>query len=248
MTTAKVVPIVTEPIAKQPEVCIVCFGDSVTQGVPHCAPEDTFVALLERRLNQRYGAQRRFRTVNAGVSGENTAEGLLRIHRDVLAHKPDLVTVEFGLNDIRYEPEKSISEEAFAQNLRTMHRLLTAAGSRVLFMTPNPIINIYHPYSQGTDYYSRWGGCDQLNAIYAQIIRQVAAELGCPLCDIYAAFLKMAIEGEFFGETFDYRDLSVLGRYISTRDGVHPTAAGQAFMAANLYATIIQERLLGIGD
>ncbi len=219
----------------------------MTEGVPHCTPEDTFVALLERRLNHRYGPEQRFRTVNAGVSGENTAEGLSRIERDVLAHKPDLVTVEFGLNDIRYEPEKSIPEAQFAENLRTTHRLLTAAGSRVLFMTPTPIINIYHPYSQGTDYYDRWGGCDQLNAIYVQVIRDVAAELGCPLCDIYDAFVKKAIEGEYLGETFDYRDLSVLGRFISTRDGVHPTAAGQSFMAANLYATIVRERLLETG-
>lgn len=194
------------------EVCIVCFGDSVTEGVPHCAPEDTFVALLERRLNHRYGPARRFRTVNAGVSGENTVEGLRRIERDVLAHKPDLVTVEFGLNDIRYEPEKTVAEDAFAENLRTIHGLLAAAGSGVLFMTPNPIINLYHPYSQGTDYYDCWGGCDQLNAIYAQIIRDVAAQLNCPLCDIYGAFVEKAIEAEYLGETFDYRDLSVLSR------------------------------------
>jgi len=223
---------------------IVCFGDSVTQGVPHCAPEDTFVALLERRLNMRCGPALTVQAINAGVGGENTFEGLARIEPDVLAHEPALVTVEFGLNDIRYEPEKTVSEGQFAANLREMHERLAGAGAGVVFMTPNPIINLCHPYSQGTDYYDRWGGCDGLNAIYAEIIRQVAGELGAPLCDIYAAFVKEAVKSEFRGETFEYSDLSNLTRYISSQDGVHPTAAGQEFIAGELYAIIVQQHLL----
>jgi lysophospholipase L1-like esterase len=223
---------------------IVCFGDSVTQGVPHVAPEDTFVALLERRLNQRSGTEMQICATNAGVGGENTAEGLVRLDADVLAHEPDLVTVEFGLNDIRYEPEKRIPEETFAANLREMHRRLDAAGAIVIFMTPNPIIDVFHVYSQGTDYYAPWGGCNGLNAIYAGIIRQVAADVQAPLCDIYSALVKEAVKSEFHGETFDYGDLSILGRYISTQDGVHPTAAGQEFIAAELYAVIAAGDLL----
>lgn len=223
---------------------IVCFGDSVTQAVPYAAPEDTFVAVLERRLNMRYEPAFSVRTINSGVGGENTAEGLARIERDVLDHAPALVTVEFGLNDIRYEPEKAVSEAQFAANLREIHQRISDAGAGVVFMTPNPILNLFHPYSQAVNYYDRWGGCDGLNAIYAEIIRQVAAELAVPLCDIYAAFVKEAIKSEFRGETFEYSDLSILGKYISTRDGVHPTAAGQEFMAAELYAVIVQNRLL----
>jgi lysophospholipase L1-like esterase len=223
---------------------IVCFGDSVTQGVPYCAPQDTFVALLERRLNVRHENELTVWATNAGVGGENTAEALARIEQDVLSRKPDLTTVEFGLNDIRYEPEKRITEDQFAANLRTIHRRLVGAGSQVVFLTPTPIINLFHGYSRGTDFYQPWGGCNGLNAIYAQIIRDVAAEVGAPLCDIYATFLRIAIEAEFFGETSDCRDLSILGRYISVKDGVHPTAAGQGIMAAALYATIAGGNLL----
>jgi lysophospholipase L1-like esterase len=201
---------------------LVCFGDSVTQGVPHCALEDTFVALLERRLNMRYQPSLEVSAVNAGVGGENSCEGLARIQPDVLAHEPALVAIEFGLNDIRYEPEKMVSEEQFAANLREMH----------------------HVYSQNTDYYAPWGGCDGLNAVYAETIRQVARELRAPLCDIYAAFVKEAVKSEFRGETFEYRDLSILSRYISSQDGVHPTAAGQEFIAGELYAVIVQHELL----
>jgi lysophospholipase L1-like esterase len=223
---------------------LVCFGDSVTQGVPHCALEDTFVALLERRLNMRYQPSLEVSAVNAGVGGENSCEGLARIQPDVLAHEPALVAIEFGLNDIRYEPEKMVSEEQFAANLREMHRRVSEAGAGVVFMTPTPIILRYHVYSQNTDYYAPWGGCDGLNAVYAETIRQVARELRAPLCDIYAAFVKEAVKSEFRGETFEYRDLSILSRYISSQDGVHPTAAGQEFIAGELYAVIVQHELL----
>jgi len=223
---------------------IVCFGDSVTQGVPHVAPADTFPAVLERRLNAFHGPQVQFCATNAGVGGENTAEGLARIQRDVLDHSPDLVLIEFGLNDIRYEPAKRISEDQFADNLREMHRLLVERGAAVIFMTPTPIVGAYHVYSKGTDYYNQWGDCNGLNAIYAEVIRQVARELEAPLCDIYEAFVQEAVRAEFRGETFDYRDLSVLSRYISSRDGVHPTAAGQELIAAELYAVIVRQSLL----
>ena len=223
---------------------MVCFGDSVTEGVPHCAPEDIFPAVLERRLNWRYGPDWTVTIHNAGVSGENTAEGLARLDSTVLVHRPDLVAVEFGLNDIRYDGTKRIYEDQFAANLRTLHERLTTAGARVIFMTPNPIVNCYHEYSKGTDYYDPWGGCNGACAAYAEIIRQVAAELGTPLCDIYGAFVKKAIEAEFNGETLDWSDLSTLGGLISTRDGVHPTAAGQALIAGELYAVLVGGYLL----
>ncbi|MHB8995176.1 MAG: SGNH/GDSL hydrolase family protein [Armatimonadota bacterium] len=223
---------------------IVCFGDSVTQGVPHVAPADTFISLLERRLTVKYRPEMEICAHNAGVGGENTHEGLARIESDVLAYQPDLVVVEFGLNDIRYEPEKRITEEQFAENLRRIHEILTGAGAKVVFMTPNPIIDLFHVYSQGITYYGQWGGCNGLNAIYAGIVREVAAALAAPLADIYEVFIQEAIRAEFRGETFDYTDLSTLSRYISSRDGVHPTAAGQALIAEELYRIIVRENLL----
>lgn len=222
---------------------IVCFGDSVTQGTPHVAPEDTFPSLLERRLAARH-APAHICVHNAGVGGENTAEGLARLDTDVLVHKPVIVSIEFGLNDIRYEPEKRLGEEQFAANLREMHSRITGAGAVAIFMTPNPIIDLHHVYSQGTDYYQPWGGCNGINAAYAEIIRQVAREVGAPLSDIYSAFVKEAVKAEFRGETFDYRDLSILSKFISSRDGVHPTTAGQELIAAELYAVVVQHDLL----
>lgn len=224
---------------------IVCFGDSVTQGVPHCHVNDTFVKVLERRLTQRRDQAQRVLCINSGVGGENTAEGLARIQPAVFDHEPDIVIVEFGLNDIRYEPEKTIGPEQFAANLQTIHQLITDAGATVIFTTPNVIINAYHPYSQGTDYYDRWGGCNGAVEEYAGIVRDVAAELDAALCDVYQVFIDKAIEIEFLGGCTDYTDLRCLGQYVSMTDGVHPTARGQELIAGALYRLIVSEGLLG---
>ena len=222
---------------------IVCFGDSVTQGIPHVAPEDTFPALLQRRLNMRFAGEYSFDVVNAGVGGENSAEGLARIETDVLAHNPALVIIEFGLNDIRYEPEKKLEKQQFAANLEKMHAILNEKNIRTIFTTPNPIIDEYHGYSKGIDYYKQWGGCNGACAAYAEVVREVTSRLQAPLVDIYDIFVQKAWEAEFKGETFDAADLSILRTLISSHDGVHPTAAGQQLIAMELYKSIVRGKL-----
>lgn len=225
---------------------IVCFGDSVTEGVPQVHEEDTFVSLVERRLDRRAAQIEPVVCVNSGVGGENTAEGLARIDEAVLDHQPNLVIIEFGLNDIRYEPEKTIEPEGFAANLRTMHERITAIGAGVIFTTPNPIINAHHGYSKDTDYYDRWGGCNGAVIEYAGIVRDVAGELGAPVCDVYRTFVDRAIEIEFEGGCDDYSDLTCLSQYINVRDddGVHPTTMGHELIAAALYRLIVSEDMV----
>jgi len=221
------------------EYVIVCFGTSITQAVPHVPSEDAYPALLERRLNHRLGESgRKVRVINSGVSGENTAEGLARMEPDVLAHKPDLVVIEFACNDVRYEPQKRIELDQFAANLKEMIARIREVGAQVIITTPTPIIDSYHEYSKGIDYYDPWGGCNAALDEYAEVVRQVAAEEEVALRDLALAFLERALEAEFEGRTSDCRDLRCLSAYIREEDGVHPTVAGHALIAAELYKTI----------
>lgn len=223
---------------------IVCFGDSVTQGIPHVPPEDTFPALLERRLNMHVGATGvRIRTVNSGVGGENTVEALARFDGAVAAHSPDIVAVEFGLNDIRPEPLKLVERPQFAANLGRIVDQCRALGADVILMTPNPIINSLHR-SWGTDDYAEWGGCNGAVSAYADVVRAVAEESCAHLCDVFSAFVQIAVERQFDGECSSYEDLTCLRDLISGSDGVHPTVSGQRAIAVRVYQTIIRERLL----
>lgn len=224
---------------------IVCFGDSVTLGIPHVQPEDTFPALLERRLNWFLGdTGPRVRTVNSGVGGENTVEALARFETAVAVHAPDIVTVEFGLNDIRPEPLKLVERPQFAVNLSRIIDQSRTLGAQVILMTPNPIIDRLHR-SWGTDDYAAWGGCNGAVSAYADVVRSVAAESGTILCDVFSTFVEIAIERQFNGECSSYEDLTCIRDLISGGDGVHPTVSGQRAIAVRVYQSIIREGLLG---
>jgi acyl-CoA thioesterase I len=69
---------------------VICFGDSLTEGVGAGLGQD-YPTALSRRL----GAP----AVNAGVSGDTTAQALERISEAVLSKNPRLVVVFFGGND-----------------------------------------------------------------------------------------------------------------------------------------------------
>jgi len=226
---------------------IVCFGDSVTLGIPYVHEHDTFVRVLERRLIERVTQEERVVCVNEGIGGETSAEGLARFEKSITRREPNLVCLEFGLNDIRYEPDKHVTPEQFARNLHTLYEKCNELGAQVIFMTPNPIINTFHVYSQmpiAEEFYKKWGNCNDAVIEYAQVIRDTAQSLSAPLCDIYAAFEAKAIEIEFQGGCFDWRDLTCLASYLRVDDGVHPTALGHELIARELYRVIVTEDLL----
>jgi len=100
---------------------IVCFGDSITAGFG-IASDEAFPSLLSRRLGVP--------VLNAGRHGDTTADALARIDRDVLAHDPRLVIVEFGGNDFRKRVDK---EETF-RNLDGIVGRISRHGAMVVLL------------------------------------------------------------------------------------------------------------------
>jgi len=106
-------------------------------------------------------------TINAGISGHTTRDGLARIDRDVLAHKPTLVTVMFGLNDMTRVPL-----EEYRENLKTIIDKARSVGAEVVLCTPNAVIDTPdRPTKKLVDY------CD--------VVRAVGREKNVPVCDCY---------------------------------------------------------------
>lgn len=218
---------------------IVCFGTSITYGTPYLSREDAWPAIVERRLNQRFGpAGVRVTCINAGVPGHNTVEGLERIQRDVLDHKPDVVVIEFACNDVRWEPEKRVELGEFRANLLEMVRRIRQVGAEMVITTPSPIIDAFHTYSQGIDFYRPWGGCHNALMEYDAPIREVAEQEGLILCDVRAAFEEIALRCEFEGAIDDAADLRCLAPWIKPEDGVHPTLLGQQVYAFAVYRVL----------
>lgn len=87
-------PNVAQRLRRGEPVSVVFLGGSVTEG----GGEDGYVARVTRWLQAQY-PQAKIAATNAGIGGTNSDYGAQRMDRDVLAAKPDLLFVEYAVND-----------------------------------------------------------------------------------------------------------------------------------------------------
>ncbi len=116
---------------------IVAFGDSLTAGFG-ADPGKSFPDFLQKDLDQ---AGLHWHVVNAGVSGNTTADGVERLG-EVLAYKPRASIVEFGGND----GLRGLPIETTRANLEQIIRALGDAGSEVV------LAGMTLPPNYGPDY------------------------------------------------------------------------------------------------
>lgn len=147
---------------------VVCLGDSVTGVYYHTGGRRAYPELLELALRMA-APHGEIKVVNAGISGQTTTQGLARLDRDVLSHKPQLVTISFGLNDMT-----RLSEEQFAANLEALVTRCRDAKSQVLLCTPNAVLE------------TAARPIKKLRR-YCEVIRQVGSKLNVPVCDQFGA-------------------------------------------------------------
>ena len=168
-------PVLSELEVKWPKnrvVNIVCHGHSVPAGyfkTPavdslHAYPNLLRVALAERYTNAVINV------IVTAIGGENSAKGAARFDVDVLTHKPDLVLIDYALNDRR------IGLEGAKTNWTQMIQKAQAAGVKVILFTPTP---------DQTAKLDEAG--DPLNQ-HAEQIRMLAEEFHTGLVDSLAAF------------------------------------------------------------
>ena len=97
--------------------------------------------------------------INAGSSGHTTVNALARIERDVIAKRPHLVVVMFGMNDVTRVP---LAE--FRDNTETIARRCLDASAAVVLCTPNSVYeNERRPNARLAE--------------FSEAVRQVAAKL-----------------------------------------------------------------------
>lgn len=89
---------VIEKIKSGEAVTIGYIGGSITEGY-FASTEDIFAKLVTEYLGDTYGKGDNVTYVNAGLSGTPSMLGLIRSERDLLEKQPDLVFVEFAVND-----------------------------------------------------------------------------------------------------------------------------------------------------
>ncbi len=211
---------------------IILFGDSTTALRPG-AVKKVYSVRIEEAL-QSIGSS--LRVYNAGIGGNTTRDAVKRLDRDVLAHKPRVIVMQFGINDSAVdvwknppatEPRVSLAE--YLDNLRHLTAAARNSGAKVILMTTNPIrwtSLLRDRYGKAPyDPDSEEGFDAATLAGYNDALRQLAMELELPLVDIRAAYPKYAIVK---GTTVDGLLL----------DGMHPNDLGHELVAEKLLPVI----------
>lgn len=184
--------------ASAPGITLAFLGDSVTQGCfelleradrgfINCHDrQHVYHTYLQQILSVLY-PEVPVNLINAGVAGKNARHGLERLERDVLAHKPDLTVVCFGLNDCG-AGEQGI--EAYVAALGQIFDGLSAAGSEIIFMTPNmmathvsPLLTfpLFQTIAESTAQRQNSGILDR----YLEAAKSLCLDQGIPVCDCY---------------------------------------------------------------
>ena len=87
---------------------VMVLGDSISAGYG-IEPQQAWVNLLQKRLDQQYPKQHK--VVNVSVSGETTSGALARLPKLLQTHKPNVVVIELGGNDgLRGQPPQMIQK------------------------------------------------------------------------------------------------------------------------------------------
>ncbi len=204
---------------------IVLFGESTT------APRGaliTFAKLLEQDLPALGVAPT---IINAAKGGENTDQARERFEQDVLARKPGIVTIYYGLNDAAIDVWKDataprVTAAKCEENLRYFTKKLKEAGAKVILMTPNPCC--WSP--QERELYGKppydvndVEGINKLLQDHVAAVRKVATDENVTLVDVYQILSNYA-------HAHSYSELLL--------DGVHPNDLAHRLIANALLEQI----------
>lgn len=194
---------------------VVFLGDSITQqGVG----ERGYVTLFRQAL-EKARPNSGIRVIGAGIGGHKVPNLEERLERDVLAHKPQVVVIYIGINDVWHSIHgQGTSPEKYESGLRNLIQRCQAAGARVTLATPSVI----GEKPDGSN------ELDQQLEQYAAISRRVAGEAGAALLDLRAQFLSFLQAYNVAGEE----------QGVLTTDGVHLNDLGNRFVASRMLQAV----------
>lgn len=185
---------------KSGEQRVVFFGNSITEGwAKH------FATMFPGRPY-----------VGRGISGQTTAQMVLRFRQDVVALKPAAVVILAGTNDIAGNTGPATLEE-IESNLAAMTELAQANGITVLLSSVLPVYD--YPWKPGLQ------PAPKIVALNAWL-KQYAAARGATYVDYHT---PMADDRQGMKAAL-------------ANDGVHPTDAGYRVMA-DIVEPLIQRAL-----
>lgn len=150
--------------------------------------------------------------IPAGISGHTSRDMIARIDRDVIAKKPDWMTLSCGVNDV-WHGAAGVELEPYKKNITDMIDRARAAGIKVMILTSTMI------------------GEDQTNPnnqkliAYNNFLKELASQKGCLLADLNKD-MQIAVTAAGGGKAGAANTM--------TADGVHMNPAGNRMMAEGI--------------
>jgi lysophospholipase L1-like esterase len=196
---------------------VVFYGDDITEDGQYARAVEEYVATRFPAWNIDF--------FYAGVGGDRVNGGDagsidLRLDRDVIAARPNVVTIMLGMNDGGYRPFDQALFDAYGQGYRRILSRLAEAlpGARFTPLGPSPF----------DDVTSRPVFADGYSAVlrrYGKLVEEVAKERGATFVDLGAP-LQTGLE--------KVNKLSPSLARMIIPDRVHPGPAGHLVMAGAL--------------
>lgn len=199
---------------------VVFYGDSITE-------QRLYTTYVEHFALTRY-PERKITFINTGWGGDqvtrnecqpcNGVGGLARLDRDVIAYRPTVVTLLFGMNDGRYYDFDAATMKTYEDGLSAIIREIKAkTRARIFVMTPTVYDGTRRP---------AWSHTDRYNEVldrYSEAARQIAAREGLPVIDLHTVTTEALKKAK-----------QIKGDYTFVPDGVHLAEDGQLIMAAEI--------------
>lgn len=223
-------------------VTIAFLGDSVTHGCFEifpdgkggigvaCRADEAYPMMLYQKLKNLFPFAAPA-VINAGVSGDKSYGGLERLERDVLSFRPDLVIVDFGLNDsMNKDVEGGL--ETYDKSMRGIFEKVMASGAECILLTPNYMNKGVSPFLTEPMFIgiAREAAVVQNTGIltrYVETARKAAREMNVPIADAYAVWEALDKNGVDTD--------ALLSNYIN-----HPTKEAHAIFADEIMRRILE--------
>ncbi len=211
---------------------IVVMGDSITE-------QHLYSNYLEMWSVARF-PKRNLTFRNVGIGGDTSGGGNGRFKRDVLAHKATVLTVDFGMNDGRYQwvgqqrKDKTVTsadvESVFDVYMKGMQGIADqakAAKIRVAWITPQPL-----EYKEPGPIHA---GYNLTLERFSEGVEEIAKKNGGLFVDQFHPYMAVLVKA---------RSTDPKNTYIMQGDAVHPGPCGQAVMASSILKRLDFQKLV----
>jgi acyl-CoA thioesterase I len=134
-----------------------------------------YLLLKELKLEYPYAV---INIINTSVGGENSERGAKRFKNSVLSHKPDVVFIDYALND------RAIGLQKARAAWEKMIKLALKSKAKVILLTPSP--------DQSVDILDNNSDL----AKHSKQIRKLSEKFGVGLVDSYSKFQQLVQAGD----------------------------------------------------